>query len=130
MLLVLNLPLVVKGIKNPLSDTLPLILLFCFSARIAFEVANVFDIYVMLAFRLSDTSCIELRARAAGVMAFVLSPLMKRVFQALLLSDGSSRPVCHAPHLSAASSLVALVLIIFAIVPSFQKRRKEMVTEE
>ncbi len=133
MLLVLNLPLIgiwVKVLKIPYRTLFPLILLFCLLGSYSLG-ANVFDIYVMLAFGLIGYILRKMGYEAAPlVMAFVLSPLMEQsLFQALLLSDGSPTVFVTRP-ISLASLLIALALIFSAIVPSFQKRRKEIVTEE
>jgi putative tricarboxylic transport membrane protein len=133
MLLVLNLPLIgiwVKVLKIPYRTLFPLILLFCLIGSYSLG-ANVFDIYVMLAFGLIGYILRKMGFEPAPlVMAFVLSPLMEQsLFQALLLSDGAATVFVTRP-ISLASLLIALALIVSTIIPSFQKRRKKIVTEE
>jgi putative tricarboxylic transport membrane protein len=133
MLLVLNLPLIgiwVKVLKVPYRTLFPLILLFCLIGSYSLG-ANVFDIYVMLFFGAVGYVLRKMSYEPAPlVMAFVLSPLMEQsLFQALLLSDGSPAVFVTRP-ISLSALLTALALVLSAIVPFLQKKRKGMVTEE
>ena len=133
MLLVLNLPLIgiwVKVLKVPYRTLFPLILLFCLIGSYSLG-ANVFDIYVMLFFGAVGYVLRKMSYEPAPlIMAFVLSPLMEQsLFQALLLSDGSPAVFVTRP-ISLTALLIALALVLSAIVPFLQKKRKGMVAEE
>jgi len=64
------------------------------------------------------------------VLAFVLGPMLeKNLRQALILSDGSLHVFLTRP-LSAASLLISLFLLLSALLPSLQKRRRAVISEE
>ena len=133
MLLVLNLPLIgiwIKVLKIPYRTLFPLILLFCLIGVYSLG-SNVFDIYVMLFFGAVGYVLRKMSYEPAPlVMAFVLSPLMEQsLFQALLLSDGNPATFVTRP-ISLTALLIAVVLILSAVFPFLQKKRKAMVTEE
>jgi putative tricarboxylic transport membrane protein len=132
MLLALNLPLIgiwVQILKIPYRMLFPLILLFCLIGSYSIG-TNVFDIYVMLVFGVLGYFLRKLKYEPAPlVLAFVLGPLLeKSLREALIISDGSMRVFLTRP-LSAASLFVALVLLLSAILPSLQKRRKTVISE-
>jgi len=133
MLLALNLPLIgiwVQILKIPYKTLFPLILLFCLIGVYSVS-ANVFDIYVMLVFGALGYLFRKLNYEPAPlVLAFVLGPMLeKNLRQALILSDGSITVFLTRP-LSAGSLLIALFLLLSAVLPSLQKRRKKVISEE
>lgn len=133
MLLVLNLPLIslwVQVLKVPYRTLFPLILLFCFIGAYSIS-TNVFDLYVMFIFGALGYVLRKLSYEPAPlVLAFVLGPLLeKNLRQALILSDGSLSVFVTRP-LSAISLLVAVLLLLTALLPFVQRRRREVITEE
>lgn len=133
MLLILNLPLIgmwVQVLKVPYRTLFPLILLFCFIGAYSIS-ANVFDLYVMLIFGAVGYVLRKLSYEPAPmVLAFVLGPLLeKNLRQALILSDGNLSVFLTRP-LSAASLLIAALLLLTAVLPFIQKRRSRVITEE
>jgi len=133
MLLALNLPLIgiwVKILKIPYRTLFPLILLFCLIG--AYSVGtNVFDIFVMLSFGALGYLFRKLNYEPAPlVLAFVLGPMLEQnLRQALILSDGSLSVFLTRP-LSVGSLLISLFLLLSAILPSLQKKRKAVISEE
>jgi len=133
MLLVLNLPLIgiwVKILKVPYSILFPLILLFCLIGAYSIS-ANAFDLYVMLIFgalgyvlRKKNYECAPL------VLAFVLGPMMeKNLRQALILFDGNLSVFVTRP-LSLGALIISVLLLLTAVIPFVQKRRREVIAEE
>ena len=132
MLLALNLPLIgiwVQILKIPYKMLFPLILLFCLVGSYCVN-TNIFDIYVMLFFGVLGYVLRKLEYEPAPlVLAFVLGPLLEQnLRQALILSDGSMTIFVTRP-LSAASLLVTLLLLLTALLPSLQKKRKAVIAE-
>ena len=133
MLLVLNLPLIgvwVQILKVPYRTLFPLILLFCFIGAYSIS-TNVFDLYVMLLFGVMGYVLRKLAYEAAPlVLAFILGPMLEQnLRQALILSDGS--PAVFVTHpLSAGALIVSFLLLLSAIIPSLQQKRKEVIAEE
>jgi putative tricarboxylic transport membrane protein len=131
MLLALNLPLIgiwVQILKIPYKTLFPLILLFCLVG--AYSVStNIFDIYVMIVFGLMGYVLRKLNYEPAPlVLAFVLGPLLEQnLRQALILSDGSMSIFFVRP-LSAGSLVIATLLLLSALLPSFQKKRRVLET--
>jgi putative tricarboxylic transport membrane protein len=133
MLLVLNLPLIgiwVKVLKIPYKTLFPLILLFCLIGVYSLN-TNTFDIYVMIFFGMLG---FLLRKRnyepAPLVLAFILSPLLEQsLYQALLLSGGNPATFVTRP-ISCGALVAAVLLILSALLPWLQKRRKAAVQEE
>jgi putative tricarboxylic transport membrane protein len=133
MLLALNLPLIgiwVKILKIPYRTLFPLILLFCLIGVYSVS-TNVFDIYVMLVFGALGYILRKLNYEPAPlVLAFVLGPMLEQnLRQALILSDGSFSVFLTHP-LSAGSLIVSLFLLLSAILPSLQKKRESVISEE
>ena len=131
MLLVLNLPLIgvwVKVLKIPYKTLFPLILLFCLIGVYSLN-NTIFDIYVMLFFGLFGYI---LRKReyepAPLVMAFILSPILElSLFQALILSDANLSTFVTRP-ISCGALIIAALLVLSALLPWLQKKRKATVT--
>lgn len=133
MLLALNLPLIgiwVKILKIPYRTLFPLILLFCLIGVYSVS-TNVFDIYVMLVFGALGYILRKLNYEPAPlVLAFVLGPMLEQnLRQALILSDGSLSVFLTHP-LSAGSLIVSLFLLLSAILPSLQRKRESVISEE
>ncbi len=133
LLLVLNLPLIgiwVKVLKIPYKILFPLILLFCFIGAYSAS-TNVFDLFVMLVcgilgylFRKFDYEPAPL------VLAYVLGPMLEQnLRQALILSDGRFGVFLTRP-LSAGCLIITFSLLISAALPSLQKKRKVVISEE
>jgi putative tricarboxylic transport membrane protein len=133
MLLALNLPLIgiwVKILKIPYRTLFPLILLFCLIGAYSIG-TNVFDIFVMLFFGVSGYLFRKLNYEPAPlVLAFVLGPMLEQnLRQALILSDGSLRVFLTRP-LSLGALVISLFLLLSAVLPSLQRRRKAVISEE
>jgi len=133
MLLALNLPLIgmwVQILRIPYRSLFPLILLFCLVGSYSVG-TNVFDVYVMLIAGVVGYVLRKLDYEPAPlILAFVLGPMLEQnLRQALILSDGSMLIFLTRP-LSAASLAVAFFLLITALLPSLQKRRRLVIAEE
>lgn len=133
MLLALNLPLIgiwVRILRIPYRTLFPLILLFCLIGVYSVG-GNVFDIYVMLVFGALGYLLRKLSYEPAPmVLAFVLGPILEQnLRQALILSDGSIGIFLSRP-LSAGSLLIALMLLLSAVLPSLQGKRKTVMNEK
>lgn len=133
MLLALNLPLIgiwVKILKIPYKILFPLVLLFCIIGVYSVN-SNVFDIYVMLLFGAFGYTFRKMGYEPAPlVLAFVLGPLLEQnLRQALMLSDGDLRVFLTHPF-SAGALIASLLLLCTAILPSLQRKRREVVPEE
>lgn len=133
MLLALNLPLIgiwVRILRIPYRTSFPLILLFCLIGVYSVG-SNVFDIYVMLVFGALGYLLRKLSYEPAPmVLAFVLGPILEQnLRQALILSDGSIGIFLSRP-LSAGALLIALILLLSAVLPSLQRKRKTVMNEK
>jgi putative tricarboxylic transport membrane protein len=63
-------------------------------------------------------------------LAFVLGPMLEQnLRQALIISDGDLSVFLTHP-LSGISLLLSFLLMLSAIFPSFQKRRRKVISEE
>jgi putative tricarboxylic transport membrane protein len=133
MLLALNLPLIgmwVQILRIPYKTLFPLILLFCLIGVYCAS-ANVFDIYVMVIFGVLGYVMQKLGYEPAPlVIAFVLGPMLERNLRQALIMSGGSLGIFVSRPISAASLLIALVVVVSAIVPAFQRGRKKVITEE
>jgi putative tricarboxylic transport membrane protein len=131
-LLALNLPLIgiwVKILKIPYRTLFPLILLFCLIG--AYSVSNiVFDIFAMLLFGVLGYLLRKFEYEPAPlVLAFVLGPMLEQnLRQTLILSDGNLGVFLSRP-LSAGALLIALFLLLSAIFPFLQKKRRSVTSE-
>ena len=133
MLLALNLPLIgiwVKILKIPYRTLFPLILLFCLIGSYSVN-SNVFDIFLMLFFGALGYLFRKLDYEHAPlVLAFVLGPMLEQNFrQALILSDGGFGVFLTYP-LSAGSLLISLFLLLSAVLPSVQRKRRAVISED
>ncbi len=133
LLVVLNLPLIgiwIQILKVPYRILFPLILLFCFIG--AYSVgSSVFDLYVMITFGVAGYFLRKWRYEPAPlVLAFVLGPMLEQnLRQALLISEGNLTPFFLRP-LSAISLSIAVLLLLSALIPTFQGKRKLIIAEE
>ncbi len=133
MLLVLNLPLIgmwVKVLQIPYKILFPLILLFCFIG--AYSAGNnMFDLYVMLFCGVLGYLLRKFNYEPAPlVLAYVLGPMLEQnLRQGLILSDGSFRIFVSRP-ISAACLIITFALLISAVLPSLQKKRRLVAVEE
>jgi len=133
MLLVLNLPLIgiwVQVLKVPYRALLPLILLFCYVGAYSINM-NIFDLYLMLIFGVLGYVFRKLSYEPAPlILAYVVGPMLERnLRQALRLSDGNLGVLLTRP-LSAACLLMTLLLLASAVLPSFQRRRTSVISNE
>ena len=133
MLLALNLPLIgmwVQILKIPYKTLFPLVLLFCLIGVYCAS-GNVFDIYIMVIFGVLGYLLQKIGYEPAPlVMAFVLGPLLERNLRQALIMSGGSMGVFISRPLSAASLLIALFMVVSAAIPSLQRGRKKVITEE
>jgi putative tricarboxylic transport membrane protein len=126
MLLVLNLPLIglwVKILKVPYPILFPLILLFCLIGCYSLN-NSVTEVLIMVLFGLIGYVFKKFQYEAAPlVLALVLGPMMENSLrQALLMSAGSPIIFFERP-ISAILMGTAIFLLIFPLIPRFQKKR-------
>ena len=127
MLLALNLPLVglwVQILKIPYAYFFPIIFLFCLLGSYSIA-TTVFDIGVMIFFGIVGFLMKKYEYESAPlILAFILGPMFEEHFRrSLILSFGSFRIFFERP-ISAVFLIVAILLLSFAVVPVFKKRRK------
>jgi putative tricarboxylic transport membrane protein len=126
MLLILNLPLIglwVRILKIPYPILFPLILLFCLIGCYSLN-NSVTEVLIMVFFGLIGYAFRKFQYEAAPlVLALVLGPMMENSLrQALLMSAGSPVIFFERP-ISAILMGGAILLLIFPLVPKFQKKR-------
>jgi putative tricarboxylic transport membrane protein len=126
MLLILNLPLIglwVRILKVPYPILFPLILLFCLIGCYSLN-NSVTEVLAMVLFGLIGYAFKKFQYEAAPlVLALVLGPMMENSLrQALLMSAGSPVIFFERP-ISAILMGTALFLLIFPLIPKFQKKR-------
>jgi putative tricarboxylic transport membrane protein len=132
MLLIINLPLIglwVKLLKVPYRMLFPAILLFCCIG--IYSVNNQpFDVLITGVFGLFGYFLLKHGFEPAPMLiAFVLGRLMEeKLRQAMLISRGSLWVFVERP-LSLGFLIVAIVLLVFALLPAMQKKRDEVFTE-
>jgi putative tricarboxylic transport membrane protein len=128
MLLILNLPLIglwVRILKVPYPILFPLILLFCLIGCYSLN-NSVTEVLVMVLFGLIGYAFKKFQYEAAPlVLALVLGPMMENSLrQALLMSAGSPVIFFERP-ISAILMGTAIFLLIFPLIPKFQKKRPD-----
>jgi len=126
MLLVLNLPLIglwVRILKVPYPILFPLILLFCLIGCYSLN-NSITEVLVMILFGLIGYAFKKFQYEAAPlVLALVLGPMMESSLrQALLMSAGSPVIFFERP-ISAILMGTAIFLLVFPLIPKFQKKR-------
>jgi putative tricarboxylic transport membrane protein len=132
MLVIINLPLVgmwVKLLKVPYRMMFPAIGIFCCigiysinnsSEDVLFTAFFGFVGYVLIKFGFEP---------APMLLGFVLGKLMEeKLRQALILSRGSFTTFVERP-VSATLLVIAVVILVLALLPSFSKQREEVFTE-
>lgn len=133
MLLILNLPLIglwVQLMKVPYSFLFPLIVIFCVVG--AFSINNsIIDVYLSLTFGVIGYVMKKLYLDAAPlVMAFVLGPMMETALrQSLIKSDGSFSVFFSRP-ISATFIILAIILLVFGMLPRIRRHRPGSLTKE
>ncbi len=132
MLVIINLPLIglwVKLLKVPYRMLFPAILLFCCIG--VYSINNQpFDVLMTGAFGLLGYFLLKVGFEPAPMLiAFVLGKLMEeKLRQAMLISRGSLQVFIERP-LSAGFLIVAVLLLIFALLPAMRKKRDEVFVE-
>jgi len=132
MLLIINLPLIglwVKLLKVPYRLLFPAILLFCCIG--VYSINNQpFDVLVTGAFGLLGYFLLKNGFEPAPMLiAFVLGKLMEeKLRQAMLISRGSMWVFVERP-LSLGFMIIAVVLLVFALLPAIRSKRDQVFTE-
>ena len=133
MLLILNLPLIgiwVQVLRVPYKILFPLILLLCLIG--VYSVSHtVFDIHVMIVFGIVGYLMKKFEYEGAPlVLAFVLGPMLENnLRKSLILSQGDFSFFFLRP-LSAASLILAFVLLVSPLLPWTRKKREALALEE
>lgn len=132
MLIIINLPLIglwVRLLKIPYQWLFPCILVFCCvgvysvsnSSAAVFLTAG----FTVLGYVFAKLGC----EGAPFLLGFVLGPLMEEnLRRSMLLSQGDPMILLQRP-ISAVLIVVAIMLLLLTIVPSFQKTREEAFQE-
>jgi putative tricarboxylic transport membrane protein len=133
MLLALNLPLIgmwVKILKIPFPILAPFILLFCVIGAFSLN-NNLVDVLFMIGFGVLGYLFKKLDYEGAPlVLAFVLAPLAENSLrQSLLLSHGNFMIFLTRP-ISAVLLAIAVVLLLYPLIPVFRFRKKLEVLDE
>jgi putative tricarboxylic transport membrane protein len=124
-LLVLNLPLIgvwVKILKIPYGALFPLIILFCLVG--AYSVSStIFGMLVMILFGVLGYLMKKYEYDGGPlILAFILGPMLETALrQSLIISQGSFAIFIHSP-ISLVSLLVALLFLMFPLIPFLKKR--------
>ncbi|QCI68708.1 tripartite tricarboxylate transporter permease [Phreatobacter stygius] len=132
MLLILNLPLIglwVRCLSVPYGILFPIILLLCCIG--VFSVSgHIFDVYVMIAFGVVGWAVARFGFEPAPlVLGFVLGPLLENnLRKALILSRGSWMTFLERP-ISAVFIIASAVVLLTALVPWINAKRKEIAVE-
>ena len=132
-LVLLNLPLVglwVKLISVPYTVLYPAILMFCLIGLYGIENSS-FNVYVAAVFGLLGFMLYRLKCEPAPLLlGFILGPLLEEnLRRSLLLSKGDFTIFVDRP-ISLALLLLAAVLLLSTMMPSFRKKRDEAFAEE
>jgi putative tricarboxylic transport membrane protein len=126
-LLVLNLPLIgiwVKILKVPYGALFPLIILFCLVG--AYSVSSTtFGMLIMILFGVLGYLMKKYEYDGGPlILAFILGPMLETALrQSLIISKGSFAIFIHRP-ISLSSLLVALVFLMFPLIPFLRRRDK------
>jgi putative tricarboxylic transport membrane protein len=120
----------VQLLKVPYKILFPMILLFCMIG--AYSVNNqVFDVYLMMGFGVLGWLMKKYGYEPAPlVLAFVLGPMLENnLRKSMILSQGDFWFFIERP-ISLTCLLLAVLLLISPLLPIFNRRRKELATEE
>ena len=126
MLLVLNLPLIgmwVRILKVPYPILFPLILLFCLIGCYSLN-NSVTEVIIMVLFGLIGYTFKKFQYEGPPlVLALVLGPMMENSLRQALLMSGGSPVIFFSRPISAALMGTAILLLVFPLIPKFQKKR-------
>lgn len=126
MLLVLNLPLIgmwVRILKVPYPILFPLILLFCLIGCYSLN-NSVTEVIIMVLFGLIGYTFKKFQYEGPPlVLALVLGPMMENSLRQALLMSGGSPVIFFSRPISAALMGIAILLLVFPLIPKFQKKR-------
>jgi len=126
MLLILNLPLIglwVRILKVPYPILFPLILLFCLIGCYSLN-NSVTEVLVMVLFGLIGYAFKKFQYEAPPlVLALVLGPMMENSLRQALLMSAGNPLIFFARPISAILMGTAIFLLIFPLIPKFQKKR-------
>ena len=126
MLLVLNLPLIgmwVRILKVPYPILFPLILLFCLIGCYSLN-NSVTEVIIMVLFGLIGYTFKKFQYEGPPlVLALVLGPMMENSLRQALLMSGGSPVIFFSRPISAALMGIAIFLLVFPLIPKFQKKR-------
>jgi putative tricarboxylic transport membrane protein len=126
MLLVLNLPLIgmwVRILKVPYPILFPLILLFCLIGCYSLN-NSVTEVIIMVLFGLIGYIFKKFQYEGPPlVLALVLGPMMENSLRQALLMSGGSPVIFFSRPISAALMGIAILLLVFPLIPKFQKKR-------
>lgn len=132
-LVLLNLPLVgiwVKLLQVPYRILYPAILMFCVIGLYSIQ-NRPFEIFVAAGFGLVGYILMRMRCEPAPLLlGFILGPMLEEnLRRSLLLARGDASIFLTRP-LSLAILTVAAALIILMIAPQFQRKRKQVFSED
>jgi len=133
MLLFLNLPLIpmwVQCLRIPYPILFPFILLFCLIG--VYTINNsVFDIYMMIFFGIFGYVARKFQFEPAPfILAVVLGPMLEKALrQSLIMSKGDFTSFVTRP-ISLVILVIAMILLLFPILPFGSKRAKISALEE
>ena len=133
MLVVLNLPLVglwVKLLKIPYAILFPAIVAFCVIGT--YTVNNTtFDVYLLALFAFVGYLLTRFDCEPAPLLlGFVLGPLLEENFRrAMILSRGDVSTFFTRP-ISASLLVIAVVLLVFILLPKVRARRQDVFVED
>ena len=127
MLVILNLPLIgmwVQLLKVPYRLLYPAILVFCAIGVYSIN-NNAFDVLMTTAFGALGYLFFKLRCEPAPlILGFILGPMMEEnLRRAMLLSRGDPWVVLQRP-LSLAFLAMAVLLLVFILLPNIRKARE------
>jgi putative tricarboxylic transport membrane protein len=129
MLLILNLPLIglwVQVLKVPYRILFPLILLFCLIGVYSVNYSTT-DVLIMIGSGVLGYLMKKFKYEAAPLtLAYVLGPMLEMALrQSLTISNGSFSIFFTRP-ISAAGAVIAILLIVYPLLPWVGKRRPVM----
>jgi TctA family transporter len=132
-LVILNLPLIgmwVRLLLVPYRLLFPAILLFCCIGLYSIQ-NNVIDIYLAVLSAFMGYLFYKLRCDAVPfLLAFILGPMLEENFRrAMLIARGDVGVLLSRP-LTATMLILALLLLVFAVLPRFRKVREAAFQEE
>jgi putative tricarboxylic transport membrane protein len=126
MLLALNLPLIglwVQVLKIPYAFFFPIIFLFCLLGSYCIGY-TVFDIGVMIFFGVVGFAMKKFSYESTPlILAFILGPMFEEHFRRSLVLSFGSFSIFFTRPISAIFLVLAVVLLAFSLLPTFQKLR-------